>query len=126
MSLIKYTIEYPIQTSISILYKRLSTASGLSEWFADNVNIRNEVFTFFWEETEQEAKLVKKKEEEYIRYQWIEDEDLDIYFEFKIQIDEMTKDISLIITDFAENDEQEEEKLLWDAQIESLKRAIGI
>ena len=39
----------------------------------------------------------------------------------------MTKDISLIVTDFAEDeDEKEEGILLWDKQIENLKNAIGI
>ena len=45
MSLLKYEIEYVIKSSIIILYKRLSTASGLSEWFADNVNSRGTKLT---------------------------------------------------------------------------------
>jgi len=127
MSLIKYTIEYPLKTSISVLYKRLTTPSGLSEWFADNVSIKNDVLTFYWDGSEEEAIVLSKKKEESIRYQWLENEGEDRYFELSIQIDEMTKDIALIVTDFAENnDEKEEGILMWDTQIDNLKSAIGI
>ena len=127
MSLIKYSLEFPIKTSISILFKRLSTPSGLSEWFADNVNIKNDVLTFFWEGSEEEAIILKKKKNEFIQYQWLDYKGEERYFEFFIQIDDMTKDISLIVTNFAENeDEKEEAILLWTKQIENLKNAIGI
>ena len=124
--LIKYSLELPINSSINILYKRLSTPSGLSEWFADNVNLENNIFTFFWDDSEQSAKLLKKKTDKFIQFKWLDDDDKDSYFEFNIQIDEMTSDVSLIITDFAEDlDEKEEQILLWKQQIENLKRAIG-
>jgi len=127
MSLIKYTIEYPLKTSISVLYKRLTTPSGLSEWFADNVSIKNDVLTFYWDGSEEEAIVLSKEKGESIRYQWLENEGEDRYFELSIQIDEMTKDIALIVTDFAENnDEKEEGILMWDTQIDNLKSAIGI
>ena len=127
MSLFKYTIEYPIKTSISILYKRLSTPSGLEEWFADSVNIKDGILIFSWEGSDQDAKVLKKKNDEFIQYQWLDDEDTERYFEFAIQVDEMTKDISLVITDFAEDEEEKEEGLLlWNTQIDNLKQAIGI
>ena len=127
MSLIKYTIEYPLKTSISVLYKRLTTPSGLSEWFADNVSIKNDVLTFYWDGSEEKAIVLSKKKGESIRYQWLENEGEDRYFELSIQVDEMTKDIALIVTDFAENnDEKEEGILMWDTQIDNLKSAIGI
>ena len=123
--LIKFQLEYPIHSSINILYKRLSNPSGLSEWFADDVHIRNDVYTFYWDGSEQAARLVNKKENEFVRFHWIDNED-ESYFEFAIQVDDLTNDVSLIITDFAE-DEQEKEgnALLWDTQVENLKHALG-
>ena len=127
MSLIKYSLEFPIKTSVSVLYNRLSTPSGLSEWFADNVNIKNNILTFFWEGSEEEAIVLKKKKNVFIQYQWIEDKSEEKYFEFMIQIDPMTKDICLIVTDFAEDEYDKEENIqLWIKQIENLKKAIGI
>jgi len=53
-----------------------------------------------------------------------EDQD-DCFFEFKIVVDEITKDVSLIVSDFAEEDELEEAKMLWENSIGSLKQVLG-
>ena len=124
--LIKYSIEIPINSSVNVLYKRLSTPSGLAEWFADNVNLKNNVFTFFWDDSDQSAKILKKKSNKFVQFKWLDDEEKESFFEFKIQVDEMTSDVSLIITDFAEDEEdQEEQSMLWEQQIQNLKMAIG-
>ena len=124
--LTKYTLEFPINSSVNILYNRLSSASGLSEWFADDVMIKDKLFTFFWDGSEQEAKLLKLKMNQFIRFKWMENDTTEDYFEFLIQVDEMTLDVSLIITDFAEDEEdQKEQSELWNKQISILKRAIG-
>ena len=124
--LTKYTLEFPINSSVNILYKRLSTPSGLAEWFADDVIIKNTIFTFFWDGSEQKAKLLKLKNNQFIRLKWEENDTKEDYFEFLFQIDEMTSDVSLIITDFAKDEQdQEEQTELWDKQISALKIAIG-
>ena len=123
--MIKYELEYPIHSSINILFDRLSTLSGLSEWFADDVNVDREgIYTFTWEGSEQQATLVSKKKNDHIRFKWLgSDEE---YFEFLIQVDELTNDISLIITDFADDeDDQEDAAQLWNVQIDNLKKIIG-
>lgn len=122
---IKYEMEFPIQVSPSLLYQYISTPSGLSEWYADNVNSRGEYFSFIWEESEEEAKLLSKKSPERIKFRWMEDEDRDIFFELRIQVDEITKDVSLIITDFAEEDEVEGGKMLWENMVSNLKQVLG-
>ena len=124
--LTKYTLEFPINSSVNILYKRISTPSGLAEWFADDVVINDKIFTFFWDGSEQEAKLLKLKTNQFIRLKWEDNDTKEDYFEFLIQIDEMTSDVSLMITDFAEDEQdQEEQTELWNTQISVLKRAIG-
>ena len=124
--LTKYTLEFPIHSSVNILYKRLSTASGLSEWFADDVMIRDKIFTFLWDGSNQKAKLLKLKTNQLIRFKWEDNDNQEDYFEFLIQVDEITLDVSLMITDFAESkQDQEEQTALWNKQISILKRAIG-
>ena len=124
---IKYSIEFPIQASPQLLYNYISTPSGLSEWFSDNVNSRGELFTFIWDDSEEQAKLLNKKSGERVKFRWLEDEEdgESCYFEIKIQVDEITKDVSLIVTDFAEEDEVDESKMLWTNQISSLKQVLG-
>lgn len=122
---VKYELEFVIKSSASLLYKYIATPSGLGEWFANNVNSRGEVFTFIWDESEEQAKLISKKNNQFIKFKWLEDEDKDSYFEFKIVIDDITKDVALIITDFAEEDELEESRKLWESQVSDLHSILG-
>ena len=120
-----FQIEFPIRSSLKILFNQISTPSGLSEWFADNVNLNGKNYTFFWDGDEQEAELLTKKNNQSIKFRW-SDEPKDTFFELKIVVDDITQDISLIVTDFAEDKEDEEEaKLLWNKQIEKLRQSIG-
>lgn len=122
---IKYELEFPIQASPSLLYQYISTPSGMGEWFADNINSRGELYTFIWGESEEQAKLLTKKSGERIKMRWLDDEDTSYFFEMRIQVDEITKDVSLMITDFAEEDEIEESKMLWENMISDLKHVLG-
>ena len=123
----KYEMEFVIQASPSLIYTYISTPSGLSEWFADNVNSRGELFTFIWDGSEEQAKLLSKKNGERVKFRWLSDDEdgSTCYFEIRIQVDEITKDVSLMVTDFAEDDEVEEGKMLWTNQIGSLKQVLG-
>lgn len=122
---VKFEIEFPIQASPQLLYNYISTPSGLSEWFADNVNSRGELFTFIWDDSEEQAKLITKKSTERIKFKWLDTDDDSSYFELRIQVDGITKDVSLIVTDFSDDDEVDEAKMLWENQISSLKQVLG-
>jgi len=124
---VQFQMEFEVKSSTHILYNMISTPSGLSEWFADNVNIKDDEYTFVWDGSEEIAKRVNSKKGEYIRFQWEDDfeEGNKCFFEIKIKIDELTNDKALIITDFAEEDEVDEAKLLWQNQIAELKMVIG-
>lgn len=122
---IKFELEFPIQASSQLLFQYISTPSGLSEWFADNVNLRGDLFTFIWDDSEEQAKLLTKKNSERIKFKWVDDDDTNSYFEIRIQVDGITKDVSLMVTDFSEEDEVEETKMLWNNQISDLKKVLG-
>ena len=124
----KFTLEFEIKSSPKILYTYLSNASSLQEWFSDKVVIREGDYVFFWDGTEQRAKIVSKKENQSIRYKWVNDiadtED-ESYFQFEIVQDELTGDIALVVTDFAFDDEKDETVRLWESQVHDLKHHIG-
>lgn len=123
----KFELEYLLKTSPKVLNNMLCTPGGLSDWFADNVNIEGEIYTFFWDGSEEDARLLLNKPNSKMRWQWLEDEGdgIESYFEFRFDVDPMTKDVVLIVTDFASPSEMEEVKALWENQIHELKRVLG-
>jgi uncharacterized protein YndB with AHSA1/START domain len=122
----KFELEYPINSSPQVLFNRLSTPAGLAEWFADDVNLQGVIYTFIWEKSEQQAEVIQRKDNKYIRFRWIGEEDRESYFEFRLNQDELTGDVSLMITDFAEDDETSDAVDLWDTQVAELKHVIGL
>ena len=120
------TLEFFINASPSILFPRLSTAGGLVEWFADDIRVRENIFTFIWNGVEHPAQILDQKKNNYIRYKWLEDTDEESYFEFKIMEDDLTGDVALVITDFAEEDEKSDVTILWEKQVDNLKKALGV
>lgn len=124
---VKYELEFEVKSSVSVLYNMISTPSGLSEWFADDVNIKGDNFIFFWDGATETARLITKRKGEAVKFQWEEDQEegLKTYFEIAIKVDDLTNDVAVIITDFAEEDEMEESQLLWENQIGELKMVIG-
>ena len=124
---VKYELEFPIHSSPQLLYQYIITPSGLSEWFADNVNSRGEFYTFIWDDSEENAKLTSKKAGEKVKFKWLDEnkKETEYFFELKIQVDEITNDVSLIVTDFSEENELPENKLLWESLVSDLKHVIG-
>jgi hypothetical protein len=123
---LKFELEYTLNCSPRVLFSRLSTPEGLGEWFADKVDADGDLFSFFWDNSESKARLSALKENKLVRFEWVgmENEESN-YFEFRLNIEELTSDLALLISDFAEEDEKEDAISLWDSQISDLKRLLG-
>ena len=51
-----FTADFEIHASVKMLYPYIQSASGLAEWFADDVSISPEkVFTFVWDNETHKA-----------------------------------------------------------------------
>jgi len=120
----KFCIEYEIKSSPRILYTFLNEPNGLTQWFADDVSVRDQVYTFTWDGEQQKAKLIAVKEYKLVRFRWMDD-DPQYFFEMEIIQDELTNDVALSITDFATEDTINDRKLIWDNQIEYLISVLG-
>jgi uncharacterized protein YndB with AHSA1/START domain len=123
----KYELEYTLNCSPKVIFSRLSTPEGLGEWFADDVNVDRDIFTFMWNKSESKARLAALKENKFVRFEWLDitDEETN-YFEFRINIEELSGSLALIIIDFADPEEKEDAVNLWDSQVTDLKRVLGI
>ncbi len=120
-----YQIEFEIKASPRMLYNYLSNPSGLSGWFADDVTYLNGIFIFHWNGSEERGRLVVNRENKTLRYQWTDRND-NSYFQFDIVQDDITSDISLLITDFASDDRERAENIMvWENQVHALMQILG-
>jgi hypothetical protein len=123
----KLEMEYHLNsTSINILWNTIGTSHGLSEWFANNVQALGEKYVFTWKHHQQIAHLLGMKPLEYIRFQWEDDEQSDYYFELRIVKQELGSDLSLLVTEFIDPEDRDDEILLWDKHIVDLRRKLGV
>jgi uncharacterized protein YndB with AHSA1/START domain len=121
---VQYELEFPVRCSPGILYEFLSTPAGLQEWFADKVDYRDNVFSFSWNGNAEEAEVLEQEEDEFIRLHWLHTPKGE-FFEFRIQISEVTSETILIVKDFAEKKEIADQSQLWHYQVKDLFHRIG-
>ncbi|MBB3187255.1 START-like domain-containing protein [Microbacter margulisiae] len=122
----KIQLEYVFSNiSINVLWNNISTAAGLSEWFADKVETQGRIFTFTWGDYSQTAEMIQLHNGSSIRFRWQDDAE-HTYFEFRLAVDELVPQTALIIIDFATPDEINDATLLWNKQISNLRLHAGI
>ena len=122
----KILFEYPMKGSANMIWRSIGTPLGLSTWFADRVEATGKDYCFYWGKSEQRtAHLVAQRNGVYVRFKW-EDEEQHCFFEMRITYNELVMQYMLEVTDFAEKDEVEDVKNLWDSQIEQLRRNTGM
>lgn len=119
-----FTVEVPVRCSPSILFEFLSTPSGLQEWFADEVDQRDDTFYFSWDGSTDEAELLESEENVFVKFRWDYYSD-DEYFELRIAQSDVTNETILQVSDFADKAEIKDQQQLWNRQINDLKHRIG-
>jgi len=120
---VKINLEYGINSSPRILFTFMHEPNALAQWFAEDVNFRNGIYEFIWDDQVKRAKLVVKRENKCVRYKWLDDGPY--YFQIEIVRDELTNDVALAITDYVKPDSIEDRKKIWDNSIEYLHGVIG-
>ena len=118
-------LEYIFSSSVNVLFSRLSTATGLSEWFADDVKQKGDKFTFVWDGVEEHAGLVELKKNAHVMFKWQDAENEEEYLQFALHIEPLTGELALIVTDFVDLEEEMDSIELWNKQVDMLHRVIG-
>ena len=129
----KLTLEYPLSTkSTRLVWEMISNAAGLQKWLADQVTEEEDSMTFTWghpwtERDTKTSRILEKEKLNYIRMLWDYHEDTpEAYWEIKIEESNVTGMLSLLITDFAADDEEEKDlRGIWDDNFERLHRVSG-
>lgn len=119
-----YTLEYPVRCSPAILFEFLRSPSGLQEWFADKVDEQEDIFTFSWNGSEEQARLLEEEEDKRVRYQWLASPKNE-YFEFLIDKSDITNQTMLVVKDFADKKDIKDQSQLWEYQVKDLFHRLG-
>ncbi len=125
-----FTADFEIHASVKMLYPYIQSASGLAEWFADNVSISPEkVFTFVWDNETHKAMMSSHRMNHFCKFEFLpetkEDEKDPSYFELRIEVNEMTQSTFIKVSDYSDFDDMEELQDLWEGLIENLKTVVG-
>ena len=126
MERVSFRLEFILKTSPNIIYKFLTTPSCLIRWFCDRVEIDDDKYSYFWEDEEEVAYLIDDIEEELLRFKWEDAEGDDEYLEFKMSISDVTREAVFEIIDYCDADEVADQKQLWESQVDSMKKAMGV
>lgn len=120
----KLELEFLFRASPGILYQFLTTPSCLTRWFCDEVDITGDHYIFFWGSSSESADLIDDIEEERLRFHWLDAEPGE-YLEFRILESPVTAETILEITDFCDEDELDDQRKLWETQVQRLQKATG-
>ena len=124
MARTSYKLEFMLKASPTILWDFLTTSTGLANWLAESVDEDEGVYTFDWSGSKEQARMVESEPLVRLRLQWLDGPD-DEYFEFSIASGEVTGDTILYVTDFADEDDVENQTRLWESQVASLIQRSG-
>ena len=123
----KFVGEYGINASKKMLYPYISSASGLAQWFADDVNINEDkVFTFVWDGEENKARMVSSRSNHHVRFEFIDEveEDDPNYVELRLDMNELTQEVFIRVVDYSDMDPDEAQEL-WESLVHDLKEIVG-
>ena len=71
---VKFEVEYLLKVSLKVLETSMSTPAGLADWFADDVKVKEDVYTFVWDKSEEKARLKSKRLGHSVKFVWLNDE----------------------------------------------------
>lgn len=126
----KFAHEYEINASKKMLYPYFTTASGLAQWFADDVNVdEDNIYNFIWEGDDHKAKMVSHRTNSFAKFVFLEHDksegnDPD-WVEFKIDLNEMTQTTFIKVQEYNDFEDKEEQAEVWEGLFHTLKEIVG-
>lgn len=119
-----YTLEYTFKAKAELLYSYIAIPFNLSVWFADKVEVENEVYSFYWKDSKEIAKMSKQAFKKKVVFHWLERRGEE-FLTFQIDTDELTGSTVLTISDWDDTDQLEQAELMWNGAIDKLKKLVG-
>ena len=122
----KFVYEFEINASKKMLYPYLNSASGLSQWFADDVTINEDkVYNFVYEDEDHPARMTHHRTNSYVKFEFLDEEEDPSYVEFRLEENELTQSVFIKVIEYSDFDDKEEQAEVWENLLLSLKEIVG-
>jgi uncharacterized protein YndB with AHSA1/START domain len=126
----QFVADYQLNASKKIVFTYLSTASGLEDWFADEVRINEDKnYIFYFDGQDHYARLVVVKANLHVRWEFFDPKATQVpsnsFIEFVLDETELTQALFLKVIDHSNQYEADELEAIWNGMIAKLKETIG-
>ena len=125
-----FKTDFEVNASKKMLFPYINTASGLAQWMADDVTVNEDkVFSFVWDNEDHKAKIISQRSNHYVKFEFLPESDDDhqdpSYLELRLEVNELTQTVFLLVTDYSDMEDQQESQDLWENLVGNLKETVG-
>ncbi|RTQ46084.1 ATPase [Hymenobacter gummosus] len=126
----RFVQEYPVNASVKILYPYLASASGLRQWFCQDVQMVNQhIFNFVWDNQPHLAEITSQRTNRSVRFVFLGPERRHMpdanYLDFTIESSELTQEVFVRVVDYSEETDDIELQEMWDNLMQNLRELVG-
>jgi uncharacterized protein YndB with AHSA1/START domain len=126
----RFEMEYSINASPKILFPYIASASGLSQWFCDDVRLDpDHRLNMVWDKQSHFAEIAAQRPGRSIRYVFLDEQkrlqqDAN-YLDFTLESSRITDEVFLRVTDYSDHSNTEEQLELWEGLVSKLRDQVG-
>ena len=126
----RFEMEYSINASPKILFPYIASASGLSQWFCDDVRLDpDHRLNMVWDKQSHFAEISAQRPGRSIRYVFLDEQkrlqqDAN-YLDFTLESSRITDEVFLRVTDYSDHVDTQEQQELWEGLVSKLRDQVG-
>ena len=126
----RFLVEFPINASPKILFPYLATASGLSQWFCDDVRYADgQLLNFIWDQEDHFAEISGQRLNRAVRFVFLNEQrqpvaDAD-FLEFTLDSSQVTDEVYLRVVDYSAGHDAAEQQEMWEGLVAKLREQVG-
>jgi uncharacterized protein YndB with AHSA1/START domain len=126
----RFTVEFPINASPKILFPYLATASGLSQWFCDDVRyVEGQRLNFIWDHENHYAEISAQRLNRAIRFVFLDEHRQQVpdanFLEFSLDSSQVTDEVYLRVIDYSTANDPAEQQEMWEGLVGKLREQVG-
>ena len=126
----RFVVEFPINASPKILFPYLATASGLSQWFCDDVRyVEGQRLNFIWDHENHYAEISGQRLNRAVRFVFLDEQRQTVadanFLEFTLDASQVTDEVYLRVVDYSSGHDAGEQQEMWDGLVAKLREQVG-